>query len=480
MSNSRVRAPVLFVVMALSVSSAGQNAPAAVHFASDTIPAERLAAYSDLAQRWMQEYLRIDTTNPPGNETRATTWMKRILDAEGIENRVFNVVSGRDLLWAKVPAAKMPKKRPIILLNHTDVVTSDASHWTHPPFSGAIDSGVIYGRGAQDMKNEGLAQLVVLVMLGREKPLLDRDVIFIATPDEEADSSGVDWVMHGHTNLLEDAEFLINEGGVNLEENGRVTYVGVELGEKSPYWLHLVAHGTPGHGSRPLPDSAPNRLVRALNRIIAWEPPLQLLPSVEMFLQRTAAVESGQRAVWYRNPRQAMKNPRFRAYVSSDPGIAYMFRDTVSLTQMGGAQQTNVIPSDAWANLDVRLLPGEDPDRFEAEIKRIIHDANVSIEHIGTFHKPNASPADTELFRSIERVCARYFPGSPVTPRMESGYTESQRYRELGIVSYGFNTYAPTEAENHSQHGNDERVKVEQVRRAPRILYDVVTEVGSK
>jgi len=448
--------------------------------ASDRIAPERMRQYSELAVRWMQQYLQIDTTNPPGNEARATSWIKKILDEEGIENRVFEIAPGRTNLWARLPAtvSAEQRKRAIILLSHTDVVSSDASHWSHPPFSGALDHGVLYGRGAQDMKNDGLAQLVTLVMLKREKALLSRDVILLATADEEAKSIGVDWMV-SHPELLENAEYLINEGGDNREENGRVLYVGVDTAEKSPYWLHLVAHGRSGHGSRPLADSAPNRLTRALSRVLAWETPLRLLPVVENFLKGRAPLETGRRAAWFRNPRRALKDPRFRAYVNSDPDLAYLFRNTIALTMLGGSGQTNVIPSEAWANLDIRLLPGEDPGRFQAELKRVIHDPELTIEPIGTFFKANSSSTDTALFRSIEAAAARHFPGAPVIPVLTSGYDECQRYRELGIVSYGFTPYSSTESENNSVHGNDERIRVEQVRRAPGVLYDVISGVAS-
>ena len=195
-------------------------------------------------------------------------------------------------------------KRPIILLNHMDVVTSDASHWKVPPFSGEIKDGYIWGRGAQDMKDEGLAQLVVMVMLKREKVALDRDVIFLAVADEEADGTGSDWFIAHQRDLLGNAEFLINEGGENLLESGKVKYVGVDVGEKTTYWLRVVAHGRPGHGSRPNVDSAPNRLVRALNRIIAYRTPLRVLPVVDEFLRDMAPYEPPEQAAYYRNVEQ--------------------------------------------------------------------------------------------------------------------------------------------------------------------------------
>ena len=249
--------------------------------ASSRIPSDHLQEYSDLAVAWMQEYLRIDTTNPPGHEMRAVAFYKRILDKEGIENRAFEYVPGRGDLWARLPHTTAQAQRPIVLLNHMDVVTSDAAHWKVPPFGGEIKDGWLWGRGAQDMKDEGLAQLVVMVMLKREKVELDRDVIFLAVADEEVLDTGSEWFIAHQRDLLENAEFLINEGGENLLENGKVKYVGVDVGEKTTFWLHVVAHGRPGHASRPNADSAPNRLVHALNRILAYRTPLKVLPVVE-------------------------------------------------------------------------------------------------------------------------------------------------------------------------------------------------------
>src|SRR5579864_6850490 len=209
---------------------------------SDRIPADRMTQYADLAVQWQREYLRINTTNPPGNEARAADFFKKILDQEGIENRVFNYAPGRADLWARVRHRTTSPQRPIILLNHMDVVTSDASHWKVPPFSAEIVDGLIYGRGAQDMKNEGLAQFMVMVMLKREKVELDRDVIFLAVADEEVNDTGSDWFIAHERDLLGNAEFLINEGGENLlEQGGHVKYVGVDVGEKATCWLHVVA-----------------------------------------------------------------------------------------------------------------------------------------------------------------------------------------------------------------------------------------------
>jgi len=445
---------------------------------SDAIPASHMEQYSDLAVRWMQEYLKVDTTNPPGNEARAAAFFKQILDREGIENQVFEYAPGRANLIARLKGSG--KGRPIILLNHEDVVTSDASRWKAPPFSGAILDGVMYGRGAQDMKSEGLAQLVVMVMLKREKVALDRDVIFLATADEEADGTGSDWMIAHQRELFGDAEFLITEGGENVKDEAGVKYIGVDVAEKSPFWLVVTAHGRPGHGSRPISDSAPNRLVRALSRILAHRTELKALPVTQEFLRLMAPSQSPKRARWFSDLPKALRDKRFRQMVEDDELLNYMLRNTVSLTMLSGSQQTNVIPGEAGAHLDVRLLPGEDPKAFLEEMRRVVDDPNVTIEPESTeFRVANAAALDTAMFASFQRVAAHYFPGTPVVPRLTSGYTENQRYRSLGIASYGFSPYTVTPEEGASEHADNERIRVEELRRGYRVLYDVVTGVAA-
>ncbi len=463
----------LFLVALSGVAPAQQ-------LASDTLPEARMREYAGLAVEWMHQYLEVDTSNPPGNEDRAVAWFKKILDAEGIENRTFEFAPGRGNVWARIPASTAEKKRPIILLSHTDVVTSDPSQWKVPPFSGEVLEGSMYGRGAQDMKCEGLAQLVAVVMLKREKVPLDRDVILLATGDEEVDDRGTDWMIENQRDLLGNAEYLITEGGENPLEGGHVKYIGVDVAEKAPFWLRVTAHGRPGHGSRPIPDSAPNRLVRALARIINYQTELKILPVAQQFLSAMAQYETPQRARWFRNLRQAIHNPAFQRMVAQDSSLNYMLRDTVSLTMLGGSQQTNVIPGEAWANLDVRLLPGDDPKQFLELIRKVINDPNVTVEPQKGFSGANASRIDTPLMSSIKAVSAKYFPGTPVVPRLSSGYTENQRFRQIGVTSYGYSPYTATPEEGSTEHGNNERIRVEELRRGFRILYDVVNDVAAK
>jgi acetylornithine deacetylase/succinyl-diaminopimelate desuccinylase-like protein len=475
-----VIAVLLGAVSQASEGTSMQEEPSPA-MASSRISTEHLQQYADLSVAWMQEYLRIDTTNPPGHEMRAVAFYKKILDQEGIENRVFEYTPGRGDLWARLPHTTAEARRPIILLNHMDVVTSDAAHWKVPPFSGEIKDGWLWGRGAQDMKDEGLAQLVVMVMLKREKVELDRDVIFLAVADEEVLDTGSNWFIAHQREMLGNAEFLINEGGENLLEAGKVKYVGVDVGEKTTYWLHVVAHGRPGHGSRPIPDSAPNRLVRALNRILVYRTPLRVLPVVEEFLRDMAPYEPPEQAREYRNIRKVIEDKKFQQEVEKDEALNFLLRDTISLTMLGGSEQTNVIPPEAWANLDVRILPGGDPKALLEQIRQVVDDANVTVEPMDPeFRVANYSPTSTALYDAIRKVSGKYFPGTPVVPHITSGYTENQLYRPLGINAYGFSPYTATEEEGNTEHGNDERIRVEEVRRGPRILFDVVAAVAAK
>ena len=205
------------------------------------------------------------------------------------------------------------------------------------------------------------------------------------------------------------------------------------------------------------------------------------MPVVEEYLREMAPYESPARAEKFRNIREAIKDKAFQQEIINDESLNYMFHDTISLTMMGGSQQTNVIPPEAWANVDVRLLPGDEPKVFLETMRRLVNDSNVTIEPENKqVWTPNSSPTDTDLYRTIQEVAAHYFPATPVVPRLDSGYTENQRYRPLGIHSYGFTPYAATEEEGDTEHGNNERIRVEEVRHGFRVLYDVVAGVAEK
>jgi acetylornithine deacetylase/succinyl-diaminopimelate desuccinylase-like protein len=330
------------------------------------------------------------------------------------------------------------------------------------------------------MKDEGLLQAMVMLIAARQHLPVKRDVIFLATSDEEVDDTGSAWMLENHPETVRDAEYLITEGGTNLIVHGRGTIYGVGVGEKAPFWLHLTASGRGGHGSIPIADSAPDRLVKALARVVEWQPPIRLLPSVEQYFRAIAPFEQVQLAAQFCNIRKSLEDPAFAQSISRNEEYSFLLRDTVSLTLLQGGSQTNVIPDAASAELDVRLLPGEDPKEFLAQLRAVLADDSIRISSANRFKPPNASSTDTSLYRLIEQVVHRYNPRAVVAPVLGGGYTESQMYRRLGITCYGFNTLEVTPEVDATEHAANERVSVEQLRRGVKILYEFVARAANQ
>ena len=435
-------------------------------------------AYQDETVKLLQEYLRIDTSNPPGNELKTAEFFQKLFDRAGIENTVFEYLPGRANIYARLKGDGT--LRPIVLLNHMDVVRANPANWRVPPFSGEIVDGELYGRGAEDMKDEGLMQAMVMLIAAREHLPLKRDLIFLATADEEVNDTGSTWMLAHHRDLVENAEYLITEGGANLIYPGRGTIYGIGVAEKAPYWIRLIATGRGGHGSIPIADSAPNRLARAMVRVVNWQTPIRLLPSVEEFFQQIASEQPEPRASQFRRIRESLQDPEFVRWITENEDYNYMLRDTISLTMMKGSQQTNVIPDTASCEFDVRLLPGEDPHAFEEEIRKVVADAAVRVEPISKYRPPNSSPTDTVLYRLINTVVHEYNPQALITPALNSGYTESQMYRPLGINAYGFVPIEITPEIDETQHAANERIPVVQLRRGVKIYYELVARAANQ
>ena len=432
--------------------------------------------YQDMAVDLMQQYLRVNTSNPPGNEIEAAKFFKKIFDEHGIENEIFEYKPGRANIIARIKGNG--SKRPIILLSHTDVVTAEPASWEVDPFAGVIKNGFIYGRGALDMKSEGLLHLMTMILLKREGPSLARDVIFLGTADEEVNDEGSLWMIANKADLFKNAEYLLTEGGDNLLDGGLVKIVGVDVAEKAPFWLRLTATGLPGHGSRPVTDSATNRLIRAMGRILDWETPVKLSPAVEQYFKDVAPLQPEPLRSQFANIRESLKNPAFVQSLTSQREFNFLLRNTISITMLSGSKQTNVIPNAATCNLDVRLLPGESPEEFLKALTAVIADPSIKIENVNRFKPPNSSPIDTELFSLIARKTKENHPGAIVTTKMLSGYTESQLYRQLGITAYGWAPIYTTPDQDEGVHGNNERIAVDNVRKGTREFYEVVKDIS--
>jgi acetylornithine deacetylase/succinyl-diaminopimelate desuccinylase-like protein len=487
----RTRAPAaaaaatiaLCALCPLAVSSMAGAAPATAGPAQAA--AEPSDPWGDLAVGLLRRYLRVDTTNPPGNEIESARFLASILEKEGIEAEVDEFEPGRANLYARLRAAAPERggdgggsRGALALMHHMDVVPADPSRWSVAPFAAEVRQGIIYGRGTQDTKTEGIVHLLVMIRAQRERLPLARDLLFIATADEEDAFRGGLRLAERRRDVLDGVKYIVTEGGDNLRDaDGRVRFFGIDVAEKGPLWLTLRATGTPGHGSRPIADSALNRLIRALERIRTRAPELKVLPVAERFMRDMAPVQDPPKSSWFRDIRAALKNRDARRAISEDREVAYLLSNTTSITVVRAGYKTNVIPGTAEAELDVRLLPGEDPRRFLEDLRKAVDDPTIEIVEDQTFRPPNSSPWETDLVRAATAVIAEAYPGVPVTAKLLSGATECVLYRPLGIDCYGFTPLLATLEESASGHGDDERIREDTVRESTRLFYEFVRRV---
>jgi acetylornithine deacetylase/succinyl-diaminopimelate desuccinylase-like protein len=438
-------------------------------------------ALGDEATALLSQYLRINTTNPPGNEIVAARWLAAVLRRDGIEARILEPAPGKANLYARLSGDG--SARPLILLNHMDVVLASPEYWTVEPFSGLIKDGYVWGRGALDMKGEAIAQLMTMLILKRAHVPLKRDIIFLATSDEEIGAGvGAAWIVEHETDLVRDAEFLLNEGGVTRANGlGGVEFYGVGTTEKSPFWLDVTARGTAGHGSRPTLDNPVHRLIRALNRIAEWRTPLTVTPAAERAFRDLATIERDSTVRrWLSDIRTALRDSVAVRAITADLTYNALLRNTISITGLKGSDKTNVIPPVATAAIDVRLLPGQDPAAFLAELTRVVGDTAVTLRPQGPNWPATESPIDTEMFRAITAVARARHPNALVTTLMLAGFTDSHYFRRMGIASYGLGPFPLTQGESRGVHGNDERVSADALRWGVRFYYDVVARVATR
>jgi acetylornithine deacetylase/succinyl-diaminopimelate desuccinylase-like protein len=446
--------------------------------AAQQAPAPDFEALGFEAAQRLGEYLRIRTINPPGNETAGAKWLQQVLAREGIESRIFESAPGRGNLYARLPGDG--SRRPIVLLSHIDVVPATDSAWQVSPWSGETRMGAVWGRGALDMKGTAIVELMTMIALKRRGVPLSRDLILVANADEETNSTGAEWFAREKKDLLRDAEFLINEGGHNrLGPEGLTEYYGVGVTEKVPYWLRISARGSPGHGSIPRPDNASERIARALGRIAAYQTPIQLTPPAERYFKDLATRETDPlRRRWLADPAAALRNAAARRWFTSNLYYNAILRNTISITMLRGSDKTNVIPPEASAELDVRLLPGERPADFVNELRRVIADSAVEITPLRPERQATTSPLDGALMEAVRDAVEAMEPGALITTPMLSGYTDSYYYRAIGIAAYGLSPFRLSEEDARSVHGNDERVTVENLRFGVELFYRIVEKVA--
>ena len=430
----------------------------------------------DEAAQILSRYLQINTTNPPGNERQAAEFLATLLRERGMEPKLYASAPGRANLLARLPGDG--SAGAIILLNHMDVVTADPTRWSCDPFGGEIRDGYVWGRGAIDMKGVGVMHLLALDLLRRSDAPRKRDLLYLAVADEEMGSAhGARWMLAHHWPEIE-AEYVWDEGGFGLRDFfGPTVVFAVAIAEKQALWLRLVAEGEPGHGGMPHADNANDTLVRALARVLDYETPLRLHEVTRTLFARLAQVRPFPQSSLLRHLDNPLAFALARKALTAEPAISAVLRNTLSLTALRAGGKENVIPEQAEAVLDVRLLPGEAPDVFIKKIKTVIADERVRVEVIQYPEPTTISAYDSALFRAIAEVTARLVPGSITVPMLTPGATDSCFFRRKGINTYGLFPAIITPKELAGFHGIDERISLENLQLGTRIIYEVLSEV---
>ncbi len=431
----------------------------------------------DEAIRHLQDYIRIPTVNPPGNEIEGVKFLKKVFDVEKIPCQDFEPSPGRGSLLATLKGNG--KKKPILLLNHIDVVPVEKERWSVDPFAGIVRDGYLYGRGALDDKSMGIVEMMALLILKREKVPLKRDVLFFAAADEETGGGwGVDWAIENVPSLRE-AEYALNEGGsIILNDDGTADRYGVSNGQKVLFQLELKAKGTSGHASRPLPDNPNVKLVDALERATKWETPYNILPMVKQYFQKLAPKQPPAERTFFEDIEKGLSDPAFSKRLTSNPIYNAMVRNTISLTILQGGSKINVIPSESTASLDCRLIPGSSKEDFLREVKKRLGD-EIEVKVVSESRSLPPSPLETDLFQAIQRFAAKNDPNCPVVPVLLSGATDSRFLREKGVITYDFCPFRLAENDLKTEHGNDERIAVENLRFGMKMLVEVIKEVAT-
>ena len=423
-------------------------------------------------------FIKVDTSNPPGNETKGAAYLKSFFDREGIPAEILELEPGRGNIVARLKGSSA--KKPILLMGHIDVVGVEREKWTVEPFSGMIKDGFVYGRGSADDKGMTSVCLEIMLLLHRLKVPLERDVIFLAESGEESSTHvGIDFMVKQHWDKIE-CEYALNEGGRIFQKGNRIQYVGVATTEKVPRPILLSARGTSGHGSQPRPDNAIVHLAAAVGKFSTWQPPMRLNDTTRAFFQRLAAISPPEEAFLYKHLEDPVISPLVQEKLRAS-SIMYnsMLRTSISPTIFKAGFRQNVIPGDALATLDVRALPDEDMTNFVHMLREVINDPGVEVVPAGE-GRPATPPSrfDTDMFAALERAQKAMFPEATTLPIMLTGATDSAQLRARGVQCYGLGSVV-TEGETSRVHGNDERLSIAGLGHFLQFVYLAVTDIAA-
>jgi acetylornithine deacetylase/succinyl-diaminopimelate desuccinylase-like protein len=423
-----------------------------------------------------KRYLAVNTTNPPGNEIEAARFFADICEKEGIEYRIYEPQPQRGTIIAKL--AGNGQKKPVVLLNHMDVVPAEPEKWDSHPFAVAERDGYIYNRGAQDMKSLGILEFMTFLMLKRSGKILERDVYFIGCADEEAGGTWGAAYITQNVPELKEAVFCINEGcDIKETDSGKLVWQ-VAFSEKGQSPFHVRAKGEPGHASIPHNNNCNVNLIKALERINNWKAPVDLIPVIRTLLKTQAQFENEPLRSILENIDESVKDPdKIRVIEDNYPHLNALIRDTHTLTMINAGAKVNVIPTECCATYDARVLPGHNREEFIGMIKDLVKDLPVEIEIRGKgrpLPERILESEDSEFYRVVKQVAKEMTPTAEVTPSIMTGASDSQYFRSIGVPSYGFAPLISKAVERKGVHGNNERMSIESMKFGIRAFYRIM------
>jgi acetylornithine deacetylase/succinyl-diaminopimelate desuccinylase-like protein len=441
-----------------------------------------LSKLGDEAQSWLSDLVRTNSVNPPGNEAAIAKYISAIFQKEGINNEVLEMAPGRSIVVARIQAGPLPDPtNALLLVAHQDTVGVDAKKWTVDPFAATIRDGYLWGRGAIDDKAMLVANIATMVALKRTKARLARDVIFLATDDEEqGGSASIKFAIQKYWDKIACA-YALNEGGRIIVKGGKVQYVGVQASEKIPYNVTVTATGQSGHGSLPKPDNAVTHLAAAVEKLGNYQVPAQPSTITLRYFEQLSKVEDDELAKWMRALEQPSRADLAVKHLSDEsPMWNSMLRDTIAPTMLQAGVRVNVVPSEATANLNIRMLPGHSIEELMGQFTKIVNDPQIKFQ-LAPDSGENAPPSDltSSLFKTIERLTPQEFPGAITVPLLGTGATDSASLRLHKVQSYGLQPFPLLESDSSRVHADDERIPVDSFHKGVTFLYHVVVDFAS-
>ena len=428
----------------------------------------------------LREYLKIDTSNPPGDVREGVEWLAKKFNEFDIDYKTFTVPEDprRMHILAEIPGNN-PNLKPLLLLNHIDVVPADYDAWSTNPFDAEIIDGVIYGRGALDMKSLGIMQMMSMILLKQEGYIPERTIKFLGVADEEIlGEYGAQWMIANHWDEL-DPEWVWDEGGIGSTDSfPGLSAFAVAVAQKKSFWVDVYVEGESGHGSRPF-DGYPNEvLAKALEKIVSWETPIKINPVTEEMFYGIGCKKGGFQGFVMKNINKFLIKKIFgKKIASSSASTNVMLRNTIALTMIKSGYKTNIIPEKATASLDIRLLPNTNPENFLSNLKEVVDDSRVTFIPKRVPNNNFISDWETKFYKVLADELNKEKPDVVVIPFMTIGGTDSQFFQSKGVNCYGILPVLVSEDDIQTMHGIDERISIENFMLGTKVVYNTIKKV---